>query len=117
MCLHHLTQVPPVMTGEGRERDPGKINIDVEKEEINIETRGGGNKKRDQNVNQEGNQAVILIRIVKVRVTIALITKVLVLKGIRRVKIILKEMKINLPYVWRKNYLPCILKRGRGWVC
>jgi len=52
--LHHLTQVPPVMTGEERERGLGKINIGVEKEEINTGRRDEGNKIKDQSVDQEG---------------------------------------------------------------
>lgn len=63
MCPRHLTQVPPVMTGEGKERDLGKINIDLEKEEINIEKRGEGNKIRDQSVNQEGIKSDLNIRL------------------------------------------------------
>jgi hypothetical protein len=54
ICPRHLTQVHLVMTGGGKERDLGKINIDMEKEEINVEKRGEGNKIRDQNVNQGG---------------------------------------------------------------
>lgn len=43
ICLLHLTLALLVMIGEGRERDPGKINIDMEKEEINAEKRSEGN--------------------------------------------------------------------------
>jgi hypothetical protein len=52
MCPRHLTQVHLVMTGGGKERDLGKINVDIEKGEINVEKSGEGNKIRDQNVNQ-----------------------------------------------------------------
>jgi len=52
--LHHLTQVPPVMTGGERERDPRKIDRDGEKEETNIERRDEGNKIKNQSVDQEG---------------------------------------------------------------
>ena len=58
ISLHHLTQVPLAMTGEGRGRDlQGKINIDVEKEGIDAETRGAGNETRDQSVDQEGTES------------------------------------------------------------
>lgn len=43
ICPRHLTQARLVMTGGGRERDLGKINIDMEKEEINAEKRSEGN--------------------------------------------------------------------------
>jgi len=52
--LHHLTQVPLVMIDGERERGLGKINIGVEKEEINTERRDEGNKIKDQSVDQEG---------------------------------------------------------------
>jgi len=52
--LHHLTQVPPVMTGRERGKDPGKTGIDVEKEETNNERRDEGNKTKNQSVDQEG---------------------------------------------------------------
>lgn len=54
MYLHHLTQVPPAMTGGEREKGLGKINLDVEKEETNTETRDKGNKTKDQSLDQEG---------------------------------------------------------------
>ncbi|KAH1212844.1 Peptidyl-prolyl cis-trans isomerase CYP95 [Glycine max] len=53
MYLHHLTQVPPAMTGGEREKGLGKINLDVEKEETNTETRDKGNKTKDQSLDQE----------------------------------------------------------------
>lgn len=48
-----------MMTGEGRERDLRKIDINGEKEEINGVTRGEGEGIRDQSVNQEGIEHLI----------------------------------------------------------
>lgn len=48
------------MTGEGRERDLRKINIDGKKEEINVVTRSEGKRTRDQSVNQKGIEHLIL---------------------------------------------------------
>lgn len=48
------------MTGEGRERDLRKINIDGEREKINVVTRGEGKRIRDQSVNQKGIGHLIL---------------------------------------------------------
>lgn len=48
------------MTGEGRERDLRKINIDGEREKINVVTRGEGKRIRDQSVNQKGIEHLIL---------------------------------------------------------
>jgi len=52
--LHHRTQVLPAMIGGERERGLGKINIDVEKKEINTEKRDEGSKIKDQSVDQGG---------------------------------------------------------------
>jgi len=42
------------MTGEERERDPRKININVEKEEINAVTKGEEDGIRDRSADQKG---------------------------------------------------------------
>lgn len=79
------------MTGEGRERDLRKININGEKEEINAVTRSEGEGIRDRSGNQKGNRSVV--QIVRVAVTVALKVKVLLLniRG-QSVKIILKKL-------------------------
>lgn len=45
------------MTGEERERDLRKININVEKKEINAATKSEKDGRRDQSVDQEGTNS------------------------------------------------------------
>lgn len=50
------------MTGEERERDPRKININVEKEEINAVTKGEEDGIRDRSADQKGIEYLALIK-------------------------------------------------------
>lgn len=50
------------MTGEERERDLRKININAEKEEINAVTKGEEDGIRDRSVDQKGIEYLTLIK-------------------------------------------------------